>query len=218
MSDSRFNLPRFEEEPVIGIIRGMTEEALPGVMEALAAGGLRFVEITFNTPNAPALIEKTARDYTGSLCLGAGTVLSLQDAETAVAAGAGFLVAPTLNDEVAAFCRERQLPYFPGALTPTEIERAWNAGASMVKIFPASEMGPAYFRMVKGPFQNIRLMAVGGVHSKNLSEYLAAGASAVALGGSIISPARMQKKQFDLIRNGIQEFLLAVRNFYSNIA
>ena len=201
----------------MGIIRGINEESIHGVMDAVVCAGLRFIEITLNTPNAPRLIENTCRNYSGSLCVGAGTVLSVKDAETAVAAGARFLVSPTGKEDVAAFCRKHKLAYFPGAFTPTEIEVAWNAGAEMVKVFPASQLGPAYFREMKGPFQNIRLMAVGGINKENAPQYLAAGVSALALGGSIFSPERMNNQQFSLIRKDIEEFLLAVRNFYSKI-
>ena len=212
-----FNLSFFEEEPVLGIIRGITDESLAGVMEAAIAAGLRFVEITLNTPNAPRLIEKASRDYSASLCVGAGTVLSTTDAKVAMNSGARFLVSPTVKSDVAAFCRKQQLAYFPGALTPTEIETAWNSGAAMVKVFPASQLGPAYFKEIKGPFQDIRLMAVGGVTRESAAQYLAAGASALGLGGSIFSPERMKNRQFNLIREDIEGFLLAVRSFYTKI-
>lgn len=215
---NEFTLSRFEEEPVLGIIRGIKEEAISGVMEAAISAGLRFIEITLNTPNAPRLIEKTCRDYSGALCVGAGTVLTTGDAETAVSAGARFLVSPTVKGDVAAFCRKRELAYFPGAFTPTEIETAWNNGATMVKVFPASQLGPAYFKEVKGPFQGIRLMAVGGINRENVPQYLSAGASALALGGSIFSPERMNNRQYSLIRKDIEEFMLAVRGFYSKIS
>ena len=218
MSASDFNLSRFLEEPVLGIIRGVTEESLQGVMDAVISSGLRFVEVTLNTPNAASLIEKAARLYSSSICLGAGTILSLEDAKLAAGSGAQFIVAPTLNEDVSEFCRKHNLAYFPGALTPTEIEKAWNAGATMVKIFPASQMGPDYFRIVKGPFQDVRLMAVGGINPENISEYLSAGADAVALGGSVLSPSRMKNKNFSLIQKEIEVFLLALRNFYSNIS
>lgn len=212
-----FNLARFEEEPVMGIIRGITEDSLSGVMDAAIAGGLRFLEITLNTPNAPRLIELINRDYSGSLCVGAGTVLTIKDAEIAVASEARFLVSPTVKPDIAAYCRKKNLAYFPGAMTPTEIETAWNSGAAMVKVFPASQLGPGYIKEVKGPFQDIKLMAVGGINRENVPLYLAAGASALALGGSIFSLERMNKHQYSQIRVDIEGFLLAVREFYSKI-
>lgn len=217
MATVGFDLARFEQEPVLGIIRGVDAESLSGVLDAVFAGGLRFVEITLNTPQAPQLIERAVAEFSGRLCLGAGTVRSVEDVKTALSAGAQFLVSPGYNEEVAACCREWGGTFFPGALTPTEIEKAWNGGAAMVKVFPASQVGPGYFRLLKGPFDDIKLMAVGGVGSRNVGEYLAAGASAVALGGSIISSERMQDRQFALIQKEIEEFLLEVRRFYSKI-
>ncbi len=217
MTDSGFDASRFEKLPVLGIIRGITDASLQGVLEAVAAAGLHFVEITLNTPDAARLIEKSVKNFSGSLCIGAGTVLNLADAKTAVDSGARFCVAPTLNEAVAGHCREQNTAYFPGALTPTEIEKAWNAGAEMVKVFPASQVGSGYFRTVKGPFEKLKLLAVGGVNAKNAAEFLSSGADAVALGGSIISPSRMRDKEYDAIQKDIEDFLLAVKNFYSNI-
>lgn len=217
MSNSQFDLDRFEQEPVMGILRGVEENSLQGVMEAAISAGLRFIEITLNTENAPEIIHKSLNTFAGKVCVGAGTVRSLEDAETAVAAGAKFLVSPGLNPGVAEYCRKNNLAFFPGALTPTEIENAWAAGATMVKVFPASQMGPNYLRLIKGPLQDIKLMAVGGVNPENIPDYLGAGASAVALGGSIFSLSRMKNGEFEVIQKKIEEFLLAVRNFYSNM-
>ena len=217
MSSSDFDLSVFEDEPVLAIIRGVTRETFEGVFEAVIGAGLKFAEITLNTPNALNLLEESSHRYSTSVCLGAGTVLSVKDAEQAAGAGARFIVSPTLDEDVAAFCRERNLVYFPGALTPTEIEKAWNSGACMVKVFPASQVGPQYFKLIRGPFPDIRLMAVGGVNPGNISDYLKAGASAVALGGSVISPERMNNREFSLIQKEAEEFLFAVKNFFSKI-
>lgn len=217
MSALGFDFPQFQKEPVLGIIRGVAEENLSEVFSTVISAGLRFVEVTLNTPNAPRLIEEASKSFSNSICIGAGTVTSLADAQTAVSAGAQFIVSPTLNEEVAGFCKQEGLAYFPGALTPTEIEKAWNAGATMVKVFPAGQMGAEYFRVIKGPFEKVRLMAVGGIGPKNIADYLSAGADAVALGGSILSPSRMRNKEFSVIKKEIEVFLLAVRNFYSNI-
>ena len=125
MTASNFDKALFEEEPVLGIIRGVPENALEGVLEASVRADLKFAEITLNTPQALDLISKAVENFSNSLCIGAGTVLSMDDAESAASAGASFLVSPSLNLEVANFCKQRQLPYFPGAFTPTEIENAW---------------------------------------------------------------------------------------------
>lgn len=213
MSNSDFNFAAFKKEPVLGIVRGVSKNSLAGVMDAVVSAGLKFVEITLNTQSAFELIEEVGKKYSDSLCVGAGTVLSRKDAETACSAGARFIVSPTLNEEVADFCREKPSAYFPGAYTPTEIEKAWNSGAAMVKIFPASRLGPNYFKEIKGPFKHIPLMAVGGVKPDNIEDFFRAGTSAIAIGASVFSPDRMENNQFDDIRKDLQKILLAVRKF-----
>jgi len=217
MTASNFDKALFEDKPVLGIIRGIPENALEGVAEACIKSGLKFVEITLNTPQAPDLIARAVENFSNSLCIGAGTVLSVADAESAVSAGASFLVSPSLNLDVAEFCKTRQLPYFPGAFTPTEIEKAWQAGAYMVKVFPASQLGPRYFNEIKGPFADTRLLAVGGVHADNVSDYLSCGASAVAVGASIFSKSRMENHQFSPIQKDLREILFAVKSFFTTI-
>ena len=210
-----FNLRRLKESPVLGIIRGAPKDSIKGVMDACVAGGLRFVELTLNTENALSLIESASQQFSEDLCVGAGTVLSLTDVKLAVNAGAQFIVAPTLNIDVATYCVENEIAYFPGALTPTEIEKAWSAGAMMVKVFPASQMGTSYFNTVRGPFNELLLMAVGGVYSSNAVEYLKAGASAVAIGGSVFTISRMKNKEFDSIETAIRDFVSTVNIFHS---
>ena len=217
MSDPSFDLVQFDKQPVLGIIRGALSDSVHGVLQACISAGLQYVEFTLNSKEALASIEEGTRKFPETLCIGAGTVLSVADAERAVNAGAKFIVAPTLNEAVASYCRERNLPYLPGALTPTEIERAWNCGATMVKVFPANQMGPGYFSTIRGPFNEIRLMAVGGIRPDNVHSYLGAGASAVALGGSVFSSGRMKNKEFDIIQKEISDFLFAVKAFYSRM-
>ena len=211
-----FNLSRFKEAPVLGIVRGAPKDSIQGVLDACVAGGLRFVELTLNTERALSLIESTSQQFSEDLCVGAGTVLSLTDAKQAVNAGAQFIVSPTLNIDVATYCVENEIAYFPGALTPTEIEKAWSAGAMMVKVFPASQMGTSYFNTVRGPFNELLLMAVGGVDSSNAVEYLKAGASAVAIGGSVFTISRMKNKEFGSIETAITDFVSTVETFHSN--
>jgi 2-dehydro-3-deoxyphosphogluconate aldolase / (4S)-4-hydroxy-2-oxoglutarate aldolase len=212
-----FDLALFEKNPVLGIIRGVKQDSLSDVLEAAFSGGLRFLEITLNTPNAYLLINKAVELFP-DFCIGAGTVLSTEDAKKAVDAGAKFIVSPNFNEKLADYCNKNSLPFFPGALTPTEIEKAWSWGATMVKVFPASQMGPNYFKVLKGPFDQIKLLAVGGVNSKNVSDYLSAGASAVALGGSIFSLDRMEKREYFAIQKNIEEFMFAVNKNYSTIS
>ncbi len=212
-----FDLTLFEKEPVLGIIRGVDGDSLYGVLKAAYSGGLRFMEITLNTPDAFYLIKKAVELFP-DFCIGAGTVLSDESAQQAAEAGAQFIVAPSSNEQVAKLCIKNNLAYFPGALTPTEIEKAWSFGATMVKVFPASQMGPDYFKLIKGPFDHIKLMAVGGIGPKNIPDYFAAGASAVALGGSIFSVRRMADREFSAIQKEIEEFMFVVSKIYSNIS
>jgi len=211
-----FDLDLFESIPVLGIIRGVKLNSLHGVVEASLAGGLRYLEITQNTPNYIQFIHIINKEFPQAV-VGAGTVLSVVDAQKAFDAGAKFLVAPDFNESVAGFCADKKLAYFPGALTPTEIQKAWNSGATMVKIFPASQMGPTYFKQIKGPFDKIKLMAVGGVKPNNIEDYLDSGADAVALGGSIFSLKRMENQLFSDIQNDVEDFIFEVKSFYAKI-
>ena len=212
-----FDLHRFESAPVIGILRGVKEESLKGVLDASISGGLRFIEITLNTQDSYHLIQQATNKYS-ELTIGAGTVLSAEEAKRAFYSGAQFIVAPNFEKEVAAFCVENKLAYFPGALTPTEIQKAWKYGATMVKIFPVSQMGPDYFKQVKGPFDKVKLVAVGGVNPSNIKKYLGAGADAVALGGSIYSLERLENGNFSDIQKDIEVFMFEVKIFYSKIS
>ena len=214
MGFEQFDLSRFEREPALGILRGIKPEQLDRIFETIIASGLKHVEITLNTPDALRLIEKAVAKYSESVCVGAGTVLSAEDAKNACHSGSRFIVAPTLNQEVASFCSLEDIPYFPGALTPTEIERCWQAGATMVKVFPASRFGPDYFKEIKGPFNEIKLMAVGGVRPENIKDYLNAGASALALGGSIFSTERLELGEFSKIHHDLKVFLSAINKYF----
>ena len=214
-NESDFDLSRFKEASILGIIRGASPGSVQGILDACISGGLKFVELTLNSERALPSIELAAKEFSGRLCIGAGTVLSLSDTIQAVNAGAQFIVSPTLNVDVASYCGEKGLAYFPGALTPTEIEKSWNAGATMVKVFPASQMGPDYFKTVRGPFDKLLLMAVGGSKVSDATKYLQAGASAVAIGGSVFTPSRIKNKEFESIKSEISKFVSAVKMFYS---
>ena len=214
-NESTFNLDRFKETPVLGIIRGASHASIQGVLEACVSGGLKFVELTLNTENAFSLIESVSQQFSAEICVGAGTVLSLRDVKQAENVGARFIVSPTLNLDVATYCLKKGLAYFPGALTPTEIEKSWSAGAAMVKVFPASQMGADYFNTIRGPFNELLLMAVGGVNASNAVEYLQAGASAVAIGGSLFTVSRMKNREFDSIKTEITDLVSTVKAFCS---
>jgi 2-dehydro-3-deoxyphosphogluconate aldolase / (4S)-4-hydroxy-2-oxoglutarate aldolase len=208
-----FSLNQFLQIPVLGIIRGVSQDSIKGVMDSCVSGGLKFVELTLNTDNALSLIELASQQFSDKLCVGAGTVLSLTDLKNAENAGAKFFVSPTFSVDIADYCSNKGLAYFPGALTPTEIEKAWNRGAAMIKVFPASQMGPKYFNTIRGPFDELQLMAVGGINVNNAVDYLKSGASAIAIGGSIFSISRMKNREFDLIKAEISALITTVKTF-----
>ncbi len=203
------DIARFKKLPIMGIVRGIGEESIVPLVEAVISGGLETLEITMNTENAESLIAKAARLAGHRLMIGAGTVLSVESLKGAVDAGATFIVMPTMIDEVLEYCVEKVIPVFPGALTPGEIYRAWNAGATMVKVFPSGLFGPDYFKEIKGPFANIELMACGGVTAENIPAYFHNGASAVTFGASIFKKEWIVKKEFAKISIEVQKLIRA---------
>lgn len=187
------------QKPILTILRGIQEKDLEPIYQLLIDAKLDTLEITMNTPQAYTLIAKMRNIAGDKLTLGAGTVLDMNDLDDALNAGASFIVTPNLNEEVISFCVTNHIHVFPGALTPSEVYKAWDLGASMVKLFPASCFGPKYIKDLKGPFDSIDLMAVGGVNAKNIVDYFKAGAAAVAIGGSIFKQEWLDAGRFELI-------------------
>ncbi len=203
------DLDRFRKLPLLGILRGIGEEDVAPLADTVAGAGLGAIEVTMNTANAPALIRRLVAAARGRLMVGAGTVLSVRELDEALAAGATFVVMPTLVAEVVERCVARQVPVFPGALTPQEIFAAWSAGATMVKVFPAGAFGPGYFKEVKGPFRDIELLACGGVTAENMAAYFAAGAAAAAFGGSVFRAEWLAQRDFRRIGDEVGKLVAA---------
>ena len=200
-------LDLFRRKPLMGILRGITPEQLEPTLESAISGGLETLEITMNTPGAGDLISQASAEAGGDIAIGAGTVLSLESLDTALAAGASFVVMPTLVEDVVQECVRRNVPVFPGALTPQEIHTAWRAGAAMVKVFPSKFFGPEYFREVKGPFDDVLLLACGGVSAANLAEFAACGADAYAFGGSVFNLAWIQAGEFAKVEQSVRSLV-----------
>ena len=201
------DIARFKKLPIMGILRGIDEDAVEPLMETVISAGLETLEITMNTDNAKELIACAVRSDSHRLMIGAGTVLNLDSLKAALDAGATFIVTPAIIDEVMEYCVKKVIPVFPGALTPGEIYRAWNAEATMVKVFPSGFFGPAYFKEIKGPFGNIELLACGGVTAENIGAYFSNGASAVAFGASIFRKEWLAGKEFGKIASAIRELV-----------
>ncbi|HVS06158.1 MAG TPA: bifunctional 4-hydroxy-2-oxoglutarate aldolase/2-dehydro-3-deoxy-phosphogluconate aldolase [Candidatus Dormibacteraeota bacterium] len=193
-SDLPERRPRIPEEihasRVIAIGRRLEPNSIPQVAEALVAGGVRAFEVTLDSPDAIDAIRSLAERHTdGSLLVGAGTVLDVASAAAAVQAGARFLVSPHTDLELIDWAVSRRMPFFPGAFTASEILAAWRAGASAVKLFPASAVGPAYVREMRGPLADVPLIPTGGVTLENAAAFIAAGAVAVGVGSWLTAGA-----------------------------
>ncbi len=181
------------------------------LVEALLDGGIPLVEFAFSHRSALQSIERATQEFAGSALIGAGTVLDSETARAAILAGAEFVVTPSLNCSVIETCRRYSIPVFVGALTPTEIIKAWEMGADVIKVFPANVFGPHYLNDMKGPFPQVRLMPTGGVDAHNAGEYLRAGAVAVCAGGSLVPTSAVRQRNWSEITTRAKEFVAAVK-------
>ncbi len=204
------DINEFKRLPLVGILRAIKEESVDMLVETVVSAGLKTIEVTMNTEGAAKIIARMVKSASGRLTVGAGTVLCLKDLHSALDAGATFIVMPTLIQDVTAYCVKNNIPVFPGAFTPQEIHNAWLAGASMVKVFPSSFFGPAYFKEIKGPFNEIPLLACGGVKAENIGEFFANGASAAAFGGSIFNLKKLESGVVDGIKTDIEALIAGV--------
>ena len=183
---------RIEAERIIAIIRTHSTDNAIEAAKILFENGIKVVEIAYSTPNAPKALDVASAYVPKDGVLGAGTVLEARQAEEAIDHGACLLVTPTVCERVIEVCRRRDVASVCGAFSPTEAQTAYAAGADFVKIFPASVIGPTFFKAMGGPLGHIRLVAVGGVTALNMPDYLRAGATAVGLGSSLISDTMLE--------------------------
>ena len=186
-------IERLGEVGVVAVIRAASAEAAVEISRALVRGGVTGIEIPFSTPGAAEAIARVRAELSDAL-VGAGTVLNDEQLTAACHAGASFLVSPHTDVSLLALAREHKVPFLAGALTPTEVVRAYQAGATCVKLFPGSAVGPGYLKALRGPLPHIPLMPTGGVDEKNLGEWLSAGAVAVGMGGNLATgtPAEIE--------------------------
>jgi 2-dehydro-3-deoxyphosphogluconate aldolase/(4S)-4-hydroxy-2-oxoglutarate aldolase len=201
-----FNDTLFRSMPIVGILRFFPRDQVEHLVPAVVEGGLVNLEVTLNSPGAADLIRLT-RDLLGPRGnVGAGTVTSMQGLDLALEAGASFIVTPVVLPEVIRACVERGVPVMPGAMTPTEIFTAWNLGASLVKVFPADQLGPGHLRAVKAPFPEIRLMPTGGVTVETLPAFRDAGADAFGVGSPLFDPRQVAAGNWDWFRQRASRF------------
>lgn len=195
---------------VIAVIRLKDRNKLLKVVEAISAGGVKCIEITMTVPGAVDMIRELSDKVPKDVILGAGTVTDVQTANDVINAGAKFVVGPVLNADIIALCRKRGVVVMPGCFTPTEIHAAWKAGADIVKVFPATSLGPRYFKDIAGPFPEIRLMPTGGVTIDNVGEWIQAGAVAVGIGSDLLDKKAIEEERYDVLTDRAQRM---VRNF-----
>ena len=196
---------------VIAVVRSPDSHQLVEVAKALAAGGVTVMEITLTVPNALTVIGQVRQHLGDRIVLGAGTVLDAESARAAILAGADFVVAPTLNLDVIRLCHRYDKAVLPGAFTPTEILAAWEAGADIVKVFPAEVVGPAFFKALRGPLPQIRVMPTGGVDLNTAADFLKAGACCLGVGGQLVDPKAVAAGNFDRIRDLASQYIDLVK-------
>ena len=206
---SDFSWTLFQRLPVVGILRGFDRTQVEKLVTSAAAGGLCNFEVTMNSQNAADLIRMLREILDDRSNVGAGTVYSLPDLEAALEAGAGFIVTPVVNSNVIIECVKRQVPVFPGALSPTEIHQAFDLGASIVKVFPSDSLGPAYIKSLKGPFPGWRLMPTGGVTVETLGAYKRAGAEAFGVGSPLFDRGQVLAGNWTWVEEQTRRFVQA---------
>ena len=196
---------------IVPIVRALTPEAAVRAAEAIYRGGIRAVEITMTVPGALRALEKAADQFGDRMTLGAGTVLDPETARASMLAGAEFFVTPSLKLSTIEICHRYSKVIMPGALTPTEVLAAWEAGADLVKIFPCGNVGgPKYIRALKAPFPQIEMVPTGGVNLENTAEFFRAGAAAVAVGSELVNAKTLEEGKLDVIERAAREFLKVV--------
>ena len=193
--------------PIIGIMRNVSQSLTASIAGVFYESGLTNLEITMNSDGAEDNIALLSKLYSGKLNFGAGTVCTMGDLERAIDAGANYIVTPVVNDEVIIACAAQKIPVFPGAYTPTEIFKAWNLGATMVKVFPATSLGTGFIKEVLGPLSHVKLVPTGGITTGNFTDYLAAGAKAVGIGSHLFPKDIIEQEDWAALGGGYSTFI-----------
>src|SRR5262245_4496400 len=211
-------LDRVLDRAIVAVIRAESPDLLVDVAEALVAGGVEVMEVTFTVPRATQVLERVTEKLGNRILLGAGTVLDTETARAAILAGAEFIVSPAVNTEVIELCRRYSKLIMPGALTPTEVVTAWQAGADLVKIFPSELTGPKYIKALRAPLPQIRMMPTGGVNLDTAEEFLKCGACALGIGGSLIEPKAVASGDIKRIESLAKQYDGIVERFRASQA
>jgi len=197
---------------LIPVIRVSSAQEAIDVADAVKEGGVGFIEITMTVPGALEVVKELAQKYKDEIILGAGTILDPETGRAALLAGAQFIVTPTLNLNLIELAHRYSVVIVPGAATPTEILTAWNAGADMVKVFPAAQLGgPEYIKALRAPLPQILLVPTGGVNLQNAGAFIKAGATALGVGGELVDKKAVKERKFQVITENTRAFLKAIR-------
>ena len=203
---------RMVTEGLIPVIRVASAAEAIDVADAIKEGGVTVIEITMSVPGALDTIKDLTKKYKDEIIMGAGTILDPETGRAALLAGAQFLVTPTLNLELIQLAHRYSAVIVPGAMTPTEILTAWNAGADMVKVFPAAQLGgPEYIKALRGPLPQILYVPTGGVNLQNAGAFIKAGATALGAGGELVDKKAVKEKRFNIITENTRAFLKTIR-------
>jgi 2-dehydro-3-deoxyphosphogluconate aldolase/(4S)-4-hydroxy-2-oxoglutarate aldolase len=212
MSASREALTAaIEEAGIVAVIRMKEPAKLQAVVDAISEGGIRALEVTMTVPGAVELIAGLAARMPAGFLLGAGTVVDAETAARVIDAGARFVVSPVFRQSVIDACHERGVPVTPGCFTPTEILDAWDGGADIVKVFPATALGPGYIKDVRAPLPQVKLMPTGGVTVDNASEWIKAGAVAVGIGSGLLDAKAIAASDYGVLRSNAERIVANVR-------
>jgi 2-dehydro-3-deoxyphosphogluconate aldolase / (4S)-4-hydroxy-2-oxoglutarate aldolase len=204
---------------IVPIVRVDSTDLARRAVAAIQKGGVTIVEITMTVPGAVRVIEELSKESEGKTLIGAGTVLDPANAKECIAAGAQFIVSPALNPKTIAFCNSEDIVILPGAMTPTEVLTAWNAGGDMIKIFPAGEIGGAgYLKALKAPLPQIKMVPTGGVSLSTARSFLAAGADALGIGSDLVNSAALKQGQDARITEKATQFVQIVKEFRGGVA
>jgi 2-dehydro-3-deoxyphosphogluconate aldolase/(4S)-4-hydroxy-2-oxoglutarate aldolase len=210
-ADRGATLRLIEDTGVVAVIRLEDPDVLREVCDALAAGGVRALEVTMTVPRAVSLIEQLSSSLPADFAVGAGTVLDAETARQVILAGARFVVGPVFRPAVIDMAHRYDIPVMPGCFSPTEILAAWEGGADIVKVFPATALGPGFFKDIRGPMPQLRLMPTGGVTRDNAGDWIKAGAVAIGVGTALVDKAAVKEKRFEAIAANARHFVTAVQ-------
>ncbi|MFL7807954.1 MAG: bifunctional 4-hydroxy-2-oxoglutarate aldolase/2-dehydro-3-deoxy-phosphogluconate aldolase [Anaerolineae bacterium] len=211
MIDKPEKLQVIRQSGVVAIMRAQSSGQLVAAADAIRAGGVRVIEVTMTTPGALGVIEEAAGRYGEQVLFGAGSVLDAETARGAILAGADFIVAPTLDLATVQLCNRYGVPVVPGCYTPTEMLAAWQAGADMVKLFPASVGGPALVKAILAPLPQLEIVPVGGVNLDTAAQFIASGAAALGVGSSLVDQKLLDSGDMDELTRRAAAFIEKVK-------